>query len=221
MAEPRFSDDTPGTALFPQFKSQIYEMYTTEVEGLTEGELDFETDRWEWARWSIRRNVSHVASGEFRWLLVRWGEQLFPQGPPPGLGNLDILANSPYDRRLHEGVYWSMNAILGKLKEALYLANTVLSNETVGSLRAKELRIDYSDQWKTFAPAHPRGLRRDPFDASAAYLSLEATLRHRYFEYTTHLYNIQRLKRAQGLPARVKLPLAGYMALPSWDTSEP
>ena len=196
-------------------------MYAAEVAGLTEGELDFESDRWEWARWSIRRNVSHVASGELRWLLVRWGEQLFPQGPPPGLGNLDVLVNSPYDRRLHEGMYWSIDSILGKLREALELANSVLAGETVASLRSKELRIDYNDQWKQFAPAHPTGLRQDPVDASAAYLSLEATMRHRTFEYTTHLFNIQRIKRAQGLRATVELPNEGYMALPSWDKSEP
>ena len=74
MVQPQLSDDLPGTALFPQFKSAIYDMYTAEVAGLTEGELDYESDRWEWAWWSIPRNVSHVASGELRWLLVRWGD---------------------------------------------------------------------------------------------------------------------------------------------------
>ena len=42
-----------------------------------------------------------------------------------------------------------------------------------------------------------------------------------YFEFVTHLYNIQRLKRAQGLTAVVKLPGVGYWVLPGWDRSEP
>ena len=41
-----------------------------------------------------------------------------------------------------------------------------------------------------------------------------------YFEEVTHLYNIQRLKRAQGLQAVVEVPKAGYWVLEGWDTSE-
>jgi hypothetical protein len=45
----------------------------------------------------------------------------------------------------------------------------------------------------------------------------EGTVRHLYFEALTHLYNIQRLKRAQGLSACVDLPRVGYYVLPGWD----
>jgi hypothetical protein len=34
------------------------------------------------------------------------------------------------------------------------------------------------------------------------------------------MYNIQRLKRAQGLEAAIDLPFEGYWALPDWDRSE-
>ena len=40
-------------------------------------------------------------------------------------------------------------------------------------------------------------------------------------ELVTHLYNVHRLKRAQGLQARVTLPRVGFWLLPTWDTSEP
>ncbi|HEU0021724.1 MAG TPA: hypothetical protein VFR55_08645 [Dehalococcoidia bacterium] len=76
------SNDAPATRLFPQFQSQIYRTISDEVEGLTEEQLDFESDRWEWSKWSIRRNLSHLASGDVRWLVLRGGNQLFPQGPP-------------------------------------------------------------------------------------------------------------------------------------------
>jgi hypothetical protein len=51
-------------------------------------------------------------------------------------------------------------------------------------------------------------------------MTLEGTFRHLYFEELTHLYNIQRLKRAQGLPTVVEIPRIGYWILEAWDRSE-
>ena len=212
--------ETPATSLFPQFKSRIYSMITAEVDGLTEEQLDFESDRWEWSKWSIRRNVSHVASGDFRWLLVRWGEVLFPDGLPD-LDDLDGAIASPYDRRLDERKYWKLEDILSKLRQGLGLCWSVLSSETAGSLRAKELRIDTSEQWRLFAKTYSEGVRQDPGDTEHMYITLEATFHHRWFEYTTHLYNMQRLKKAQGLAATVDIPREGYWAMPEWDRNEP
>ena len=220
MPEPQLCDDTAATALFPQFEYEIYRMISTDVQGLTNRQLDFDSERWEWSRWSIRRNLSHIASGDFRWLLLRWGQQLFPQGLPD-VGDLDSLASSPYDRRLDEDKYWDLDAILEKLREGLSLCQLVLSRETVGSLKSKEIKNDNTAQWRLFSQAHPRGIRQEADDPSQVYMTLEATFRHRYFEYTTHLYNIQRLKRAQELTARVEIPFEGYWALPGWDRSEP
>lgn len=221
MTEPinvmELPDNTPATALFPQFESELYRMISTEVEGLTEEQLDFESESWEWSKWSIRRNLSHMASGDFRWFLDRWGEQLYPQGSPE-FGNLDSIINSPYDRRLNEDVYWDLADIMKVLREGLELSHSILCRETVASMRSKEARTGYSPY---FQQAHPDGIRPDPEDSSQSYMTLEATFRHRYFEHITHLFNIQRLKRAQGLAAKVHVPLAGFMALPGWDLSEP
>jgi hypothetical protein len=57
--------------------------------------------------------------------------------------------------------------------------------------------------------------------SDTTYITLEASFRHVYYECITHLYNLQRLKRAQGLEAAVELPLEGYWQLPDWDRSEP
>jgi hypothetical protein len=65
--------------------------------------------------------------------------------------------------------------------------------------------------------AHPHGFAPSPTDPARWILSLEGTARHLYFEATTHLYNIQRLKRAQGLSVCVNLPRIGYYVLPGWD----
>jgi hypothetical protein len=220
MVEQQLSDDAPATALFPQYESELYQMMAGEVEGLTDEQLDFESDRWEWSKWSIRRNLSHLASGDFRWLVVRWGDQLFPGGPPD-IEDLGSIINSPFDRRLDETRYWAVADILEKLREGLDLSRSILSRETVASIREKEIPNPRAGLWASFSDAHPRGVRPDPDNQGQVLISLEATFRHRYYEYITHLYNIQRLKRAQGLPARVQIPFEGYWALPGWDRSEP
>ena len=219
MDENRLTDDAPGTALFPQFESRVYDMFAAEVAGLTEAQLDFESDRWEWSKWSIRRNVSHVASGDFRWLLLRWGDLLFQDGLPD-VGDLD--SPDAYEGRLlREDRYWAIDDILSVLRRGLDLCVSVLSRETAGSLRAKEITTDNTPQWRVFTRAHPTGMRTDAEDESVCRMTLEATFRHRWFEHTTHLYNVQRLKRAQGLSTAVEIPFEGYWALPGWDRSEP
>jgi hypothetical protein len=220
MAPLELSDDAPASGLFPQFESEIYRMISDEIEGLTETQLDFESDRWEWSKWSIRRNLSHLASGDVRWLVLRWGDQLFPEALPD-IEDLEAIVNSPYDRRLDETRYWSVPDILEKLRLGLDLSQAVLARETVGSIRSKETTNPRAGNWAQIYAAHPRGIRPHPEDPNLAWISLEATFRHRYYEYLTHLYNIQRLKRAQGLPARVEIPFEGYWALPDWDRSEP
>jgi hypothetical protein len=219
MVQQQLPSDAPATELFPQYESEIYQMIVNEVEGLTDEQLDFESDRWEWSKWSIRRNLSHMASGDVRWLVGRWGDLLFPEGPP-NIDDLEGILNSPYDRRLDETKYWAVNDILRKLREGLDLSQSILSRETVGSVQTKELPNARSGMWAA-AAAHPRGVRPDPNNPDQLLISLEATFRHRYYEYITHLYNIQRLKRAQGLPTRVQIPFEGYWALPDWDRSEP
>ena len=219
MVQQQASGDAAGITLFPQFRTEIYDMYAWELAGLTDEQLDFQSDRWGWSEWSIRRNVSHVASGDFRWLLQRWGERLFTEGLPT-IDDWEGIIDSPYDRRLDETKYWELDAILAVLRKSLDFACSVLEGETVASMRSKELPSNIGGQLH-WLEAHPSGVRQDPQDPSQGFITLEATFRHRWFEYITHLYNIQRLKKAQGLPAVVNIPFEGYHALPSWDRSEP
>ena len=220
MTQLEVPDDAPATVLFPQFEAELYRMISAEVQGLTEQQLDFESEQWEWSKWSIRRNLSHMASGDLRWLWERWGPILFPEGLPSG-DEFDALLDSPYDRRLDENIYWEVDDILEKLQLGLDLSCLILGSETVGSLRAKELESANAGLWVQNPELFPGGIREVPGDSSRIYVTLEATFRHRYYEYLTHLYNIQRLKRAQGLSAKVDIPFEGYWATPGWDRSEP
>ena len=217
--QPEVSENAPATVLFPQFEAELYRMISAEVQGLTEAQLDFESDRWEWSKWSIRRNLSHMASGDLRWLWDRWGHTLFPEGLPSG-DEYDALMDSPHDRRLDENIYWEVDDILEKLQIGLDLSRSILASETVGSLRSKELDIANTGLMVQNPELFPGGIREVPGDSSRINVTLEATFRHRYYEHLTHLYNIQRLKRAQGLSTKVDIPFEGYWAMEGWDRSE-
>lgn len=218
MTTQRVSDDSPGSVLFPEYDS-LYDLIASEVEGLTDEQLDWESDRWEWSKWSIRRQLSHMASLIYRWMAVRWGDVLFPNGAH-GVEDLKAIADSSFDRRMDEGRYWTLPVIMQALSDGIDLARRVMDDHTVGFLREHSIPHRRSPQWVIMYQAHPTGI----ISAEAVEegnITLEATLRHIYFEETTHLYNIQRLKQAQGLPTVVDVPKVGYWVLDGWDRSEP
>ena len=216
----RLPDITSGESLKCQFASQIYDFIQAEILNLSINQLDFESKHWLWSRWSIRRNLSHVASGDFRWFYGRWGiEQL--SDSLPYIPDIDDILNSDYDRRLDETRYWGIEIILGKVRQGLGISQSILNIESHSSLLTKEIILDNNQQMTLFSSAHPRGFYIDKKDSKRVHVTLEATLRHRYFEYITHLHNIQRLKLAQGLTCVVELPHVGYWALPTWDRSIP
>jgi hypothetical protein len=203
--------------LFPEY-SGLYELIAREVEGLTNAQLDFSSDQWEWAKWSIRRQLSHMASLIYGWLLVRWGDTLFPDGNH-GVADVPGLTASGFDRRLDDRRYWELPVILHALQEAIALTQRVLARRNVGFLRSHTCRRDFGDHWRLMIHAHPTGITRTG-EPNKLEMTLEGTVRHIYFEETTHLYNIQRLKRAQGLATVVEVPRVGYWVLDGWDRSE-
>ena len=211
-------DDAPGTALFPKYDT-LYALIEAEVNGLTDAQLDWTSDRWAWAEWSIRRQTSHMASLLFRWLAVRWGDALFPDGYR-GVDDLQAVAMSDNDRALDSERYRAIADILAMLRQGIDLARQTLLERSAGFLRSNTIVAEYNPNRALQNSAHPHGITMDP-DAGTETTTLEATFRHMYFEETTHLYNIQRLKRAQGLSTVVDVPKVGYYMLDGWDRSEP
>ena len=146
MASEHVSDDSPAALLFPQFESELYRMAAAEVAGLTEEQLGFESDKWGWAEWSIRRHLSHMASGNFRWFWQRWGLEMFPGSAPPNVPSPEetkAMTQSKFDHRMDEDLYWDVAVILEKLHQGLSLGQAILANETAGSVRTKE--FEFSD----------------------------------------------------------------------------
>ena len=148
---------------------------------------------------------------------------MFPGGPPPNVPSpqeTEAMTQSKYDRRLDEDLYWDVAVILEKLGQGLALGQAILANETAGLVRTKEFEFSDTGEWPWFYNVHT-GLRRDIEVPTKVWYTLETIFRHRYFEHITHLYNIQRIKLAQGLTLKVQVPIEGYMALPGWDLSTP
>ena len=220
MTKQPLPDDAPATDLFPQFQHELHRMVSREVAGLTDERLDWRSARWEWSKWSIRRQVSHMATFVQSWLLRRWGGQLFPQGTAH-LGPLADFSPLPSGPWLEEDKFWALPELLEQIDASMRLAQHVLASETVGSMRTKEVSAPRTHFWDLAAPAHSAGFRHDSAESDGICLTLEATFRHLYYEFTTHMFNIQRLKRAQGLAAKAEIPSEGYWVLSHWDRSEP
>ena len=221
MTQAHLSDDSPGTGLFPQFGPELYGLLASEVEGLTDEQLDWHSEQWEWSKWSIRLQVSHMSSFVRSWLLQRWGDQLFPEGTS-GLGEMGEYERSTSGSWLNEDRFWTLPVLLHQWELSIALARHVLEKETVASMRRMQVSAPgNSEFWRLALPAHATGMNRDPSDPDSILLSLEATFRHIYYEFTTHLYNVQRLKRAQGLASAIQVPQEGYWVMSTWDRSEP
>lgn len=218
MTQSIVSDDVPGSELFPEF-ANLYDLIAREVKGLTDTQLDFCSQCWGWAAWSIRQQVSHVAYAIYGWLLRRLGNTLFPHGKH-GIADVDRILTSGSDRRLDAQRYWKLLDIMEQLAGATALIQRALRTHSVGFLRSHTYERDgIPDHWRLMAQAHPVGITLQEND-NLVRMTFEACFRHLYFEAITHLYNIQRLKRAQGLMAQVDLPRVGYWVVQGWDQSE-
>ncbi len=207
MAQPHLSEDASASGLFPEYAT-LFDLISREVRGLSDAQLDWQSDRWAWSPWSIRQQLSHMASVFDVWLRQRWGDTLFPDGVP-NIASVD------------EHHHHALPVILEALQGGIELAQRVLAERSVGFLRRHVyVRTGArSPMVVLMGKAHSSGATR--IDEQTAHLSLEWTLRHIYFEQTTHLYNIQRLKRAQGLSPVVEVPSVGYWVVDGWDRSEP
>lgn len=207
-----------GRSLFPGFWD-VGDQIRAEITGLTDEQLDWTSDQLEWAEWGVRRQVSHMASMLYRWMLLRWGHQLFPDGPGLDESQVTALAASETDRALDENLFKDINDITRALDNGLALAQASLESHTVEQMRDLTIESEQGPHWDLMIEAHPTGIDRNT-ETGVSVLTMEGTFRHMYFELITHLFNVQRLKRAQGLEATVDLPKVGYYVLDGWDVSE-
>ena len=119
----------------PDFQA-LRTMFHQEVEGLTDAQLDWEDASAEWSRWSIRRQISHVALAYFFWWVKMWGKTLWPENPPEDPVDFTKAAPNQYDRRLDEEKYWKLDDLLPKFDEALAFAERAADGKSADELKA-------------------------------------------------------------------------------------
>lgn len=217
-------------APIPDFDG-VRRMVETEVEGLADHQLDFSAKSPDWARWSIRRQVSHMANSVIFWLVGRWRDVLWKdRRPDPELVKIS-LADHGNDRMLDPETYRDIQTLLRMLQRSIGLIREIASRETAQTLREKKLALKLPpdaklgtsgesahELWEKYSRAHESGISRDKGDPHTWVFTLEGTLRHLYYEHLAHLRTIQRLKGLQGLKTRVTLPRVGYLTFEEYWT---
>ena len=218
---------TPARSLFPDYP-RIPPLFAAEVEGLTEAQFDRRRPEKGWGLWSVREQVSHVASVSYRWMLLRWGPALFGEDLPR---ERSLADTGGAERMMDPARFRAMADLLVALEDAFALAWEILGGETLGSLREKTIaeRVPAGSRrppayesvraWRerVTLKAHPGGVWPDAREPDLFHYTLEFTFRHILWEAYAHLKTIQMHKRAEGLPARAALPETGYLKVLSWD----
>ena len=207
-----------ASILFPEYTT-LYKLIEEEVKTLNSNQLDWTSGEFGWSEWSIRRQIGHMTSLLYRWMFIRCGKLLDPNKTHK-IDHLEALAMSSYDRTVDEKLFADFNLLLSKLKECIALASKILKNHTVHYMKNETVEYNLGPHWSIMIKAHPTGFKFSQ-DPSQGKMSLEAVFRHMYFEEITHLYNIQRLKRAQRISTISNVPKVGYWTLEEWDRSEP
>ena len=208
--------------LFPDYW-RLDSLVRAEVTELSDGVLDWTSEKWVWAGWSIRQQASHLASVPMRWMISRWGDQLFHDDRPAQMIKERYAAfdSAEHDRRLDDRVFWDIEDVLGALEEALVIVRQVLVDTTVEQARSMVVQRSITGQWDLMRVAHLDGISANPETGEMTGMDLVATFRHIQFEFYTHIFNVQRSKIALGVAPVVKLPDAGYHTVDGWDSELP
>lgn len=208
----------------PDFEA-LLGMFRTEIEGLTDAQLDWDDSAEEWSGWSIRRQISHVALAYFFWISKTWGKIIWPGAPPAD--PVDFSKAGVYDRRLDEEKFWRLEDLLPKFEEALMLAARAVREKSPEERNALTLERTFKEGlmmgktdlpvhrfWAYVSTFHLDGLDQSTEDETVFTFSLTGMIRHLYWEGLVHLRTIQRLKAAQGLAPAVQVPREGYLMDP-------
>jgi len=196
-------------------------MVRAEVAELSEEVLSWTSKEWGWSEWSIKQQVSHMASVPLRWLIGNWGDQLYGDDCPVSAERYAQLTSQEFDRRLDDRVFSTIDEILVGMDEEIAVCREVLSKTTVGRARSILVQRRMTPQWPAMRTVHPDGISTNPETGEETGMDLVATFRHILNEFYTHLFNVQRAKMALGIAPIVKLPDAGYHLADGWDSDLP
>ena len=217
---------TPGLDVFPEYKN-LAGLFRKETDGLPQELLELKLTEKSWGAWSIKEQISHTAWIPYLFFLGFWPPVLYPDCLPR---DKSLVDTGGADRMLDPVRFSEFSDVLAALNDACALCREVLSNETLATLREKELPRKYSPDRKwangervidyfqnLVLPAHESGFRKDESDPYLYYQTLECSFRHILWESNVHLITIQAFKRHEGVPIHVNVPRDGYAAMLTWE----
>ncbi|MDE0332570.1 MAG: hypothetical protein OXL41_11940 [Nitrospinae bacterium] len=217
-------------SLYPLTPSEIAHVYRQipawsmgELIDLSEEQLD-RTGMEEWARWSPRRQLSHMAYITTRWFMVLYGATGLPW-PVVDMSQFATFINTrDDDRRFSSKRYGDIEWLHLRFSEACEAAaNQVekLANEDSANKSLLFVFTDSSvvgvseersvDLWSRCMKCHPDGFTIDPEHGHGFRITPLATLRHVLWDDLIHLRSIRLHREALGLsPVYPDAPVGGY-----------
>lgn len=217
-------------SLYPVTPNEIAHVYRQipkwsmgELTDLSEAQLD-RTGTEEWARWSPRRQLSHMAYITTRWFMVLYGATRLPW-PIVDMSQFGTFINSrDNDRRFSSDRYGDVEWLHLRFSEACEAAATGVEKLAEESSSDKSLLFVFSDSsvvgaseersialWNRCMKCHSDGFTNDPEHTHGFRITPLATLRHVLWDDLIHLRSIRLHREALGLPPMFPdAPVGGY-----------
>jgi hypothetical protein len=121
-----------------------------------------------------------------------------------------------YDRMLDVDVFWALPDLLDKVDLGVNWLDRVVREHGIERLRDEVASVRGTDFWRYVIQVLPRGASLDAERAGFIRYDLEGSLWMVFYEMSSHVRTIQRIKTHQGLPIAVDLPRFGYLRLPEY-----
>ena len=217
-------------SLYPITPSEIAHVYRLiptwtkgELADLSESQLE-RTGTQEWARWSPRRQLSHMAYITTRWFMVLYGATRLAW-PAVDMSQFGTFINTrDDDRRFSSEKYGDIEWLHLRFSEACEAAAAQIEKRVEENLANKSLLFVFTessvvgvseersvDLWNRCRECHPDGLTIDSDHAHGFRMTPSATLRHVLWDDLIHLRSIRLHREALGLPSVYPdAPVGGY-----------
>ncbi len=217
-------------SLYPVTPSEISHVYRLiptwtkgELADLSEPQLE-RTGTQEWARWSPRRQLSHMAYITTRWFMVLYGATRLPWSTVDMSQFSTFINTRDDDRRFSSERYGNIEWLHLRFSEACEAAAAQIEKRVGENLANKSLLFVFTessvvgvseersvDLWNRCKECHPDGLTIDSDHAHGFRMTPSATLRHVLWDDLIHLRSIRLHREALGLsPVYPDVPVGGY-----------
>ena len=217
-------------SLYPVTPNEIAHVYRLiptwtkgELADLSEAQLE-RTGTQEWARWSPRRQLSHMAYITTRWFMVLYGATRLPWRAVDMSQFSTFINTRDDDRRFSSDRYGDIEWLHLRFFEACEAAAAQIEKREEENSAANSLLFVFTDSsvvgvseersvdlWNRCMKCHPDGFTIDSGYAHGFRVTPLAILRHVLWDDLIHLRSIRLHREALGLsPVYPDVPVGGY-----------